>query len=126
MIKKNIAVLLIGAIVGGLLAGGTMLVAHNRSKAQTQKAYNIILKEKNTLIAQCISEPKYTNNNEFNPNIAKNKKGTIVIDLLPKIKQDLKAAQPEKRVLKEGDTIQGLTLIHTKHLTRRQKRRIYK
>ena len=126
MIKKNIAVLLIGAIIGGLLAGGTMLIAHNRSKAQTQKAYNIILKEKNTLIAQCISEPKYTNNNEFNPNIEKNKKGNVIIDLMPKIKQDITTPPPEQRVFKEGDTIQGLTLIYTKHLTRRQKRRIYK
>ena len=126
MIKKNIAVLLIGAIIGGVLAGGTMLLAHNRSKAQTQKAYNIILKEKNTLIAQCISEPKYTNNNEFNPNIEKNKKGNVIIDLMPKIKQELTAAEPEQRIFKEGDTIQGFTLIYTKHLTRRQKRRIYK
>lgn len=119
MIKKNIAVLLIGAIVGGVLAGGTMLIAHNRSKVQMQKAYN-------TLIAQCISEPKYTNNNEFNPKIEKNKKGNVIIDLAPKIKQELNATEPKQRVFKEGDTIQGFTLIYTKHLTRRQKRRIYK
>jgi len=119
MIKKNIAVLLIGAIIGAVVTGGTMLVAHNRSKARTVKAYN-------TLIAQCISEPKYTNNNEFNPNIEKNKKGNVIIDLMPKIKQDITTPPPEQRVFKEGDTIQGLTLIYTKHLTRRQKRRIYK
>lgn len=123
-IKKNIAILLIGAIIGAIVTGAALLIAHNVSKAQTEKTYNIILQEKNKLIQQCIDTPKYTNNNDFSPNIEKNKKGNVVIDLLPNIKQDLSATNPEHKQYKEGDTIQGFTLIYTKHLTRRQKKRI--
>lgn len=142
-IKKNIAILLIGAVIGAIAAGltvfSTMAIAHNKSKAKATVAHEKqitslissherVLVEKNTLIAQCISKysTAYTNNNKFNPQIAKNKKGNVIIDLMPKIKQELTAAEPEQKNFKEGDTIQDLTLIYTKHLTRRQKRRIYK
>ena len=104
-IKKNIAILLIGAVIGAIAAGltvfSTMAIAHNKSKAKATVAHEKqitslissherVLVEKNTLIAQCISKSTYTNNNKFNPEIAKNKKGNVIIDLSPKIKQEIK------------------------------------
>ena len=105
-IKKNLLTLLIGAIIGFAIAGSsiysTMSIAHNRSKkkatiahekqiAEIIASHERILIEKNILISECIQIDKrsYTNNNEFNPEIAKNKKGNIIIDLTPDIDQKL-------------------------------------
>lgn len=105
-IKKNLLMLLIGAIVGAGIAGpsifGVMSVRNSRSEKKQAEAYERQIKEliasheramteKNTLISECIQIDKrsYTNNNEFNPEIAKNKKGNIIIDLTPDIDQKL-------------------------------------
>jgi hypothetical protein len=93
-IKKNLAVLLIGAILGASISApilyGAMSVAHNRSKRKTVEAYNVILKEKNALISECIKIEKTSNTVEFNPEIGKNKKGQIIIETFPKIDQQIK------------------------------------
>ena len=126
-IKKNLLMLIIGSVIGGVIAGAsiysTMSIAHNRSKKkatvahekqlkQLIESHERVLTEKNTLISECINLPTYTNNNEFNPEIGKNKKGNIVIDLLPDIEQKLNnenlvqdLIQNPKIEVKKTDTI---------------------
>lgn len=127
-IKKNLLVLLIGAIVGSALSGFTvysaMLLQHNQSKKKLTSTFENRLKAKDVLLSECIAKDSYTNNNDFSPVIDKNKKGSIIIDLKPKIKQELEVSPSTN--YKEGDTINDLTLLKTIHLTRRQKKRINK
>lgn len=93
-IKKNLAILLIGAILGASISSpilyGAMSIAHNQSNRKTVEAYNIILNEKNALISECIKIEKISNTVEFNPEIGKNKKGQIIIETFPKIDQQIK------------------------------------
>lgn len=98
-IKKNLAILLIGAILGASISApilyGAMSVAHNRSKRKTVEAYNVILKEKNALISECIKIEKTSNTVEFNPEIGKNKKGQIIIETFPKIDQQINPVESD-------------------------------
>lgn len=126
IIKKNIAVLLLGAIIGGVTAGfmtySAILLQHNKSKRKLTETFEKRLSAKDVLLSECIAKDSHVNNNDFNPTIDKNKKGSIVVSPCPEIKQTFAPV----RTFKEGDTIGGLTLIKTTSLTRRQVRRLGK
>lgn len=130
LIIKNLAVFLLGAIIGTAVSApilyGTMSIAHKQSKKQQTLAHQAVLKEKNVLIAQCIEKDSHPTTNQFSPTIDKNKKGTIVVSPCPEIKQEVSVENSFSpvRSFKEGDTIANLTLLKTEHLTRRQKRRL--
>lgn len=121
-IKKNLLVLLVGAILGGVIGGFVVLLQHNGSKKKLTETFEKRLSAKDALLSECIAKESHVNNNAFNPTIDKNKKGTIVVSPCPEIKQS-QLFQP-LRTFKEGDTIGGLTLIKTTSLTRRQVRRL--
>lgn len=125
-IKKNLLVLLVGAILGGVIGGfaiySAMLMQHNGSKKKLTATFEKRLSAKDALLSECIAKESHVNNNAFNPTIDKNKKGTIVVSPCPEIKQS--QTFTPVRTFKEGDTIGGLTLIKTTSLTRRQVRRL--
>lgn len=125
-VQKNLLVLLIGAITGGVMGGfaiySAMLLQHNRSKIKLTALFEKRLSAKDALLSECIAKESHVNNNAFNPTIDKNKKGTIVVSPCPEINQS-QLFQP-LRTFKEGDTIGGLILIKTTSLTRRQVRRL--
>lgn len=126
LIKKNIAVLLLGAIIGGVIAGfmtySAILLQHNKSKRKLTETFEKRLTAKDVLLSECIAKDSHVNNNAFNPTIDKNKKGSIVVSPCPEIKQSFAPV----RSFKEGDTIGDLTVIKTTSLTRRQVRRLGK
>lgn len=127
-IQKNLLLLLIGAIIGGVIGGfaiyGTMLLQHNRSKNKLTATFEKRLSAKDVLLSECIAKESHVNNNAFNPTIDKNKKGTIVVSPCPEIKQS--QTFTPVRAFKEGDTIGNMTLVISEKLCRKNKRRLSK
>jgi len=127
-IKKNIAVFLLGGIIGGVIAGaslyGVMKVSQSVRANKLTKTFEKRLTAKDVLLSECIAKDTYPTTNQFNPTIDKNKKGNILVSPCPEIKQS--NTFTAVRSFKEGDTIGDLTLIKTNKLNRKQARNLGK
>ncbi len=102
-IQNNAIALLIGFILGCVVASFVVLGNHNLSKASQIKAYERVLDEKNILLKQCIEKPSNAIKNEFSPEIGKNKKGTILINTVPDINNEMSLPETNSEVfIQEG------------------------
>lgn len=102
-LKKNAITLLIGLIIGSIATAISAAVYHNMSKKTQTLAHERVLVQKNKLIQQCIDKPSNAITNEFNPEIGKNKKGTILINTVPNIDNNMSVLERQSnQLIKQG------------------------
>lgn len=110
--KKNLLVLIVGAVIGAFATSIIGYPIHLNSKRSQKKAFEKQLAEKNVVIQHCITKgfekDTYTNNNEFNPNIGKNKKGVIEIKTFPDIDQKIELPIRPEEIIKENIQVRPL------------------
>ena len=94
--KKNLAVLLIGFIVGIAIAGSIGYPLHRAALKSQSEAHHLATQQDAEIIENCVERPThlYQNTNEFNPEIGKNKKGVIEIKTFPDIEQSQQLELP--------------------------------